>query len=375
MILNSPSPGVSYTMFYILMLFLSLLFGAFSDMDKKRKKWYIFIIFFIFFIVMAFKNLNMGNDTKNYATYFELISSYKSPNAYIAKSDLEAGYIWLNWLTAKYFGEVRALFIIYAAFINISIGRFVYKYVDTPGVFVCLFLGLTQFDFFLNAQRQAITIAIFLFAFDCLVQKKKLKYIILCVTATLFHYTAIIMLLIYPLISSNKIENTNTHNSKTMFLLFGVIIFATLFLDKLYAVIISFYPRYAYYANSEYIDRQPRLAVLLKTIVYVLLLLIPKLFRSGSNTYIYNHNKGERLSMINIAVMIVSIGATAFMRFSPVFNLYANMHFSNTANNLNRVDKTLIISLTILLSFLFGLTVTVLKTPEWQTTYPIKLDI
>lgn len=375
MILNSPGPGVSYTLFYILMLFISLLFGAFSDMDKKRKKWFIFITFFIFFIVMAFKNLNMGNDTKSYAAYFEQISSYKSPNTYIAKSDLEAGYIWLNWLTAKYFGDVRALFIIYAAFINISIGRFAYKYVDVPGVFVCLFLGLTQFDFFLSAQRQAITIAIFLFAFDCLVQKKKLKYLILCGIAVLFHHTAIIMLLVYPLISSKKIENAETHNSKTIFLLLGVIIFATLFLDKLYAVIISLYPKYAYYANSEYMDRQPRLAVLLKTIVYVLLLLIPKLFRSGSTTDTYTHNRVERLSMTNIAVMIISSSATAFMRFSPVFNLYANMHFSNTSNKLNRVDKTLIISLTILLSFIFGLTVTVLKTPEWQTTYPIKLDI
>ncbi len=367
--------GMGFIKFFLLMVAISVIFGAFFDMSKRTKKWYVFICFSIFFAVMGFRNYYMGNDTLNYIRMYGNIAALDSPLKYIKDSNMEPGYILFNWLIsrkAEY--DPRLLFVVYSVIICLSLGRFVYKYVDYPGIFVCMFVGLTQMDFFLSGMRQAIAIAFFTFAFDALIKRKRLRYFILVALASSFHYSAIILFFIYPFIASNTIENKKSQSGTIVFLLFVATIFFSLFLEQIYEKVISFFPRYASYENSDYMKGDLRLASILKTTVFLVFYIVPKLLSSRTGRQALHNNRSERLAMLNIAVTIMAIPNTVFMRFGTYFMMFANMYYCNSFNKFKEKERQIMVVATIICVFAYGLVITVFKTPDWQMTYPIKLD-
>lgn len=361
--------AMSYIRFYFLIVFLALLFGAFGEMKRNKKKNYVTLTFLIFFIVMAFRSEYMGNDTTSYIALFKRISTIKSPQEFINISDVEAGYIRYCWLISRFWGE-RALFVISSAIVNFSVGRFVYKYVKYPGIFCCLFVGIMQFDFFLSAMRQSLSVALLLFAFDKIVENKKISFFILWYIAFQFHNSAIIFILIAPFIFKTKQEKLST-NLGLYFFLFITVFIASFMFDNVFEKILSIFPKYNYYINTELTDGETRIAVYLKIIVFALLLFVPKIYKYNLIKDIKIYNYGEKLSIINMSIMIVALNATALMRFTGTFGVFAIMQFSNSYEKATNEDKKILTVLSVLCFFVYGLVLVVLKTPEWQTTYPI----
>lgn len=325
---------------------------------------------------MAYRKWDMGNDTVSYIHIWEHISetSY-SLREYLANTSIEPGYVIYNWILLKISDNPRFLFIVTSAFVNYSIGRFVYKHVDCPGIFICFFIGFTQLDFFLSAMRHSIAIAILLFAFSSLIEKKNFRSILFFLIATSFHNAIWIFAIVYFFTKSSEKDKQSKNSFMIYYALFVVVFVCLFFFDNILGLLLNWFPKYSYYNNSKMFDGEPRLAIVLKIIVYSIIFVVSKLFCEKNNKTITLHSEGEKLSVINIALYIISNKATALTRLSSNFILFATMHYSNCVAKTDKKRKIILTIISVFCIFMYGLVIIVLKTPDWQTTYPISIGI
>lgn len=164
---------VKFLELYFVAIIFSLLFEAFGIMEKqKKKKYLIFFLSFLAFLT-AFRMDCIGNDTSSYIKHYTTISSYSNLFDCIKKYDMEPGYVTYCWLLSRFSYNPQTLLIATSIIVYISTGLFAYKYVNNPGLFCCLFIGIMQFDFFMSALRQSIAIAILLFSFTYIIEKNQ----------------------------------------------------------------------------------------------------------------------------------------------------------------------------------------------------------
>ena len=365
--------AMSYIKFFFLIFVISLIFESFYDIKGKKKALYLSVVFGIFFIVMGFRHYGMGNDTANYYAMFLRIARTNSIERYIESSDVESGYVLYNWLLAQISNNPRILFVTTSAIICISLAIFVYRNVSHPGVFCCLFVGLLQFGFFLSAMRQAIAVSILLYAVDALIRKRRLLFVLLCLLAARFHNSAYAMLAMSMLLWNNESKAENG-NVITYIVMFVVVVVFSVFFDRVWNGLLSIFPKYDYYTGTELTDGEPRLAIILKVAVYILLFISPKIFKFKYEEKIELYNVGQKMSLIQIAMYMIASNATALGRLAGIFTVFAVAHFSNSFPRRMNRENIIFLLVTLAFVFLYGLIIVILKTPDWQTTYPIHLQ-
>ena len=365
--------ALHYSVLFWLMVVIAGLFLAFGKIEGKKKKRYIFVVSTILFVLMAFRGTYMGNDTKTYITIFNKIAVYSNPFDYIRSSGMESGYLLYCWVLSRISRDARILFVVTAAVVMGSVGRFAYKYVDNVGMFYCLFVGMLQFDFFLSIMRQSVAVAILLYAVDYLQERRLIPYYVLSLLAVSFHNSSILFLLIYPLFSAKSLKKE--HGLLSNMIMFSAAFVGGFFFDPIFKLVLRWFPKYSYYIGSARVDGEPRLAIFLKLLVFFLLLVVARVVRKIPARNPKREKAERQMALLNLLVIVVASNATVLMRFSSLFALYTNAHYSNSVGRMRprSPDKIWLTTLTLLAFYVYGLVLVVLKTPEWQTTYPIQL--
>lgn len=365
--------ATSYIKFFLLIMVISLFFDAFQDIKGKKKLYYTITVCTVFFVVMGFRYYGMGNDTPSYYMMFKRIGNAKSISNYVKDSSIESGYVYYNYLLSLISDNPRILFVVTAAIVSLALGFFVYRNVSNPGVFFCMMVGLLRFDFLLSAMRQTMATVFLFFAIDALIRKKRVLFILLSLIGTQFHNAAWAMLATLPLLWNNESEQKDG-NFFTYVVIFAVVVISSVFFESVWNRLLVFFPKYDYYTGGALTDGEPRLAIFLKIIVYTVIFLVPKLYahNHAGNRSLYN--VGEKMSILHIAMYVIAANATALARLAGVFSFFAIAHFSNSFRNNTSNEKLLLLLLSMLGAFVYGLVVVILKTPEWQTTYPIFLQ-
>lgn len=365
--------ATSYAKFFILILVISLFFDAFQDIKGKKKLFYIITVCSIFFVTMGYRHYGMGNDTPSYYMMFLRVANTTSVSKYIEASSMEPGYVWYNYLLSLISENPRILFVVTAAIVSFSVGFFVYRNVSNPGVFFCMMVGLLRFDFLLSAMRQAMATICLLFAVDAIIRKRRLLFVLMCLIGAQFHNAAWAMLVALPLLWNNEKEQKDG-NFFIYVVIFAVVVICSVFFESVWNRLLVFFPKYDYYTGSSLADGEPRLAIFLKIIVYMVLFFVPKLYAHNHAENKSLYNVGEKTSIIHIGMYIIAASATAIARVAAVFSFFAIAHFSNTFKDNISSEKLTLLLLLLVGLFFYGLVIVVLKTPEWQTTYPMILQ-
>lgn len=138
-------------------------------------------------------------------------------------------------------------------------------------------------------------------------------------------------------------------------------------------LLLKIFPKYQYYVSGAYMDGQARLAIILKIIVYALMLLAPRWIKNRK--WEAGQNIVElslyRMAFVNIVILVAANQATILTRFSGVFSLYAIADFSEQVARLQyRKNREIVTILALVLFAVYGVIITIYRTPEWQTTYP-----
>ena len=177
------------------------MFGL-SKYAQKTHTWSPIIIALLLYAIIFGVRYGVGTDFFSYLNYFKY-PSYINEN-------VESGFIFLIKLLSS-LGFHYSFFYGIIAFIQIylvykSIQQYDYAFASLTFVFMFGAFWLT----FANGLRQILAFCILVYAITYLVRGKWIQYIILGILAMLFHKSAIIPLIIYPVFCIKKLYFNNT---------------------------------------------------------------------------------------------------------------------------------------------------------------------
>jgi len=207
-----------YSLFMLMAVMLSIIIPNNKNQDvlqNRNKKYYCLILGFLLFLIAALRATSVGNDSGQYARHFYNLQQldFRLIINYYQK-DLAFYYLVkiLTYMTSNH----QWMFAVIGGFYSYSISRFIYKYSKNLMVSFIILIPMSYFAFSLTGLRQTIAIAIILFSYDYIIQKKLFKFIIIVSIASLFHQSALLSLPAYLL--SNKPLN----NKKVLVGIFAV---------------------------------------------------------------------------------------------------------------------------------------------------------
>lgn len=168
---------------------------------KSIKKTLMFLSILPMVLIYVLRYKYVGVDTIGYVRFFQdEIREYTFTQ--LISQDLmrvEVGYRLYVKLISLFSDNYTVYFLFNAIIIFGSIYRFVLKYTENPFVFLFLFMTLGTYSFFETGLRQALAMSICLWAVDFIKNKKLIKFLLTVGLAFLFHKSAAIFLLMYPL--------------------------------------------------------------------------------------------------------------------------------------------------------------------------------
>lgn len=204
-----------YFLVYALMIVGALLASKYNRNRKAsayRKK-YCFFTFFLISGLLALRHPSMGKDLC-YGLSYGYLGAYESIGVsswnYILQSSFynyEKGYV-IFCKIANYLNTDPQFLIILCAFIAIcSVTYCIYRYSDNCSLSFFIYLGLPVFLINYSGLRQSLAIAIIIYSYRFIREKKALHFILMVVLASTFHDSSIVFLIAYPLYYSKFLNN------------------------------------------------------------------------------------------------------------------------------------------------------------------------
>ncbi len=186
--------------YVILLIFVNILIWMILSMApriKNKKK--VFIILSFATILLFLTISKPYSDMVVYEKYFQSLnfSRFESIN----NKDWEILFRLLLYFIRFFTDNPQIMRIIIAFLTLIGPFMFIKKYSKNYLLTIIMFIALGSFYMNFYILRQAIAISIFLFAFQFITDRKLIKYCLSIVIAALFHKTAIILLVLYPLVN------------------------------------------------------------------------------------------------------------------------------------------------------------------------------
>ena len=203
-----------YTAFSIACIIL------YSILDKKTKKIQpIDIIMIIILIVISGIRCNVGSDYYSYyVAYNNWLINLDSIQDVI-QSNSQFGLYVLGFILKSITDFPYALFWLVACIIYPCMIVYMRKTTEKPSVAFMCYTLLGFFAISNNILKQSMAMLIMIYAYNCFVKNKKIKFILFTLLASIFHTTAIIVGVLIVL--ARKIKPT--YKNLLIFILIGVI--------------------------------------------------------------------------------------------------------------------------------------------------------
>ena len=317
---------ILYIAIYAIIILLYLIFG--NERYKGAKTIYFTVISILLILLACLRNKTVGNDVQNYVYFFNLVneSNFKD---YISKGIFEPLYVVLNYFVKIFSTDYHVFLSVVALFIYIPLFNYIKKNSNNYLLSFSAFYGFLFFFESLSGLRQYISIGLIIYSIKYVKEKKMFKFILLIFLSFLFHRSAIICLIIYPLyyMKNNGIKNF-------LFLSFTIII-STLFYSYISSLLVS--------ANiySNYVDRlgSVHVASILGAIINGIIFFVLKKNLKEKNGY---NNLYLNCSLVAFLLGIMSIKLNIIGRLSLYFEIFSLVSLPN-AIELIKDNKTRIL--------------------------------
>ena len=172
---------------------------AFWPMNQKKKIIYLFWALLPLALMTMFHSENIGNDTRAYTDLFEAVKEM-TLKMVLSNGRFEKGYMLFTYVLTRLFSSRQCVLIAEGAIVYLSLARWLNKWCKAPGLFVCLIVEMLEIDGWMSIQRQALAMAILFFAYDMLIEKRLLRFVVLVILAAQFHAVAYVFLLTWPML-------------------------------------------------------------------------------------------------------------------------------------------------------------------------------
>lgn len=195
-----------YYLIYALILCTAGIIGRTGITPMQRKKRSVVYITALVVLVVALRHPSMGIDL-GYGRYYGYLVSFQQISRYTWKDLLaltgwqnyEWGYILFNRILGYISTDYQCLLIGCAIASIVPIGIMIWKNSEDPVFAMIVYLGLPCALVPFSALRQGIAIGICCMAYPLIQKKQRIKFILLVLFASLFHYSAFFFAIAYPL--------------------------------------------------------------------------------------------------------------------------------------------------------------------------------
>ena len=154
--------------------------------DDKRWVWAIVLMLSL---VAGLRSITVGIDAKNYDAWFRLIAGGNEGQIY----GVEAAFILASKLLLAVFNSTYVVFFFLAVFSHGPIIFTLWKnreHLSFPWSVLCYYIMFYAMS--LNGMRQFLAVALVIYATNFAREGKYLKFILMVLTATLFHLSALV---------------------------------------------------------------------------------------------------------------------------------------------------------------------------------------
>lgn len=169
-----------------------------SKMRKKHNLTHISLIIFftLLFLMLSLKSTIIGRDTINYEYLFERFSAIDWKEILLV--DIEPAYVAWNKFIALFTDNFQ-WFLVFTSIITVLPLLILYvREAESPIMTIAIFITMSTFVMLFSGLRQSIAFAIGVIAYEFVKRKKFLKFVLMVIVACLFHKSAFILLLMYP---------------------------------------------------------------------------------------------------------------------------------------------------------------------------------
>ncbi len=192
---------------YMLMAAAILLLALFMRGNIPKNKQYVVWSCIIMFIVYGLRDTyTLGVDSSSsYLHQFQRMET-TTWSQVLEGTTLEHNIGWAIIVKLGYVllgGDYQLLITFISAFVMLVFGRFIYRYSVSPVQSFVYYWGLWFFTFNFSALKQSIAMSILFLAFDAILERKLIRYLVMVTFAALFHFPAIIFAPAYWLVKMN----------------------------------------------------------------------------------------------------------------------------------------------------------------------------
>lgn len=262
---------------------------------KNYKKKYCIFMGIILFLMLAFRDTSMGVDLQGlYIPYFNIIKnlSFAETIQFTQNQQTEVLFYLLNKVISLFSKNIHFYLAIMSIPYVLVVSRFIYKYSKNPLLGYLIFLSLNYYCFSFSALRHTLAASALVFSYDYLKQKRAMPFILCVLLATLFHRTALVFLIAYPVIHF-KISWKQT------FIMLLILLCSTLLREFLFTFIFSVFDSGHF---SNYVSIGKSMSLVFFVINFLLYIFMLYVFREKKN-------EPENRILLNIQFLCICFAA------------------------------------------------------------------
>lgn len=169
---------------------------------EKKNRATIWCFFGILLLILMLRNVKVGTDIQGYLSNFKEIRDVKFSRIFERFDFYEKGYTLFLKLTSIFIRNEQ-LFLALIALIGALPLAKLYESSENALLTISIFIIVPNFTMLFSGIRQIIALALVAISYRFVKEKKLIKFVLIIVVAFLFHQSAILALLLYPVYHMN----------------------------------------------------------------------------------------------------------------------------------------------------------------------------
>lgn len=206
---------------YIIFFLLSFLFIYLSNKYENKKKFFVFLALFLLSFLAAIRDSSVGTDVNYYVKPIFINSVKYGFFEHYALETKEIGYLFFNYIISLFTSN----FNIYLFFMQFFMLFFAYKglnYINPKHkTLIFIIYVFLYYNRSLNVIRQSMALGLVLVSLKYIFNNNPKKFICIIFLAFLFHKSALVFLIAYPLYKLLGSSNKNSYYILILFLVFS----------------------------------------------------------------------------------------------------------------------------------------------------------
>lgn len=320
--------------YYVLILMPAIFYAllGIARVDSKRQtRITVDIFFFIMLLLLVFRSESVGTDIIGYKNHFYNYSvlSFDQIAEGIFSGEFETGYVVLCRLIGNFTDDFRYVLVACALISLIPVWYF-YRREEKHGYFlVVMFANVAPFTMYFSGLRQSMAMAMAIPAYYFCRDRKIIKFLICVFAAFLFHRSALILLLMYP------VFHMRIKKPSQLLLLLPPIALVFTFKTQIFSFLLNFsgdvyYSRYA----SEFHETGAGSVLLLLTVLTMISFALP------ASELLNDNDIGLRNILVLASVLQIFAGVHSIaMRMNYYFLLFVPIAVARCLKKCDRNKK------------------------------------